>query len=135
MRVVLDTSTVVSAFLFSGTCSRLLPLWKAGRLEILLSKEIWQEYLRVLAYPKFKLSGEEINGLLEEELLPFARTVQVKRRLKVVKNDPEDDKFVECAVAGRAAAIITGDRDLLALKSFRRIRIVDAAQLLEELGV
>ena len=116
MRVVLDTNTLVSALLFSGTAARLVPLWQSGRVRLLVSRPILQEYLRVLAYPKFRLSPEEIRGLLDE-VLPFVESVRVRQHLSVVPRDPDDDKFLECAVAGRATHVITGDQDLRTLGS------------------
>ncbi len=132
MRVVLDTNTLISAILFSGAASRLVPLWQSRRITVLLSKAILQEYLRALAYPKFRLSDQEIRELIEDQLLPFVETVQVKKRLRVVRRDPEDNKFLECAVAGRAEYLVTGDHDLLALGSYRGITILPAAEFLKQ---
>lgn len=133
MRVVLDTNTLISALLFSGTASDLLPLWQTGRITILLSKAILQEYLRVLAYPKFRLSGEEIKGLIEGKVLPFVETVEVKKHLTVIRRDPEDNKFLECAVAGQAEHLVTGDRDLLEVGSYRGITILTVGQFLDQI--
>lgn len=119
MRVVLDTNTLISALLFSGTAARLVPLWQSQRITVLLSKAILQEYLRALTYLKFRLSHQEVRGLIGEELLPFVETVRVRRRVAVVRRDPEDNKFLECAVAGRAEHLVTGDQDLWELGSHR----------------
>lgn len=135
IRVVLDTNTLISALLFSGTASRLVPLWQCRRITVLVSKEILQEYLRVLAYPKFQLGDHEIRALVEEELLPFAETIRVRRRLAVVRRDPEDDKFLECAVAGRAEYLVTGDRDLRELGSYRGITILTVGEFLERMNL
>ena len=132
IRVVLDTNTLVSALLFGGPAARLVPLWQSGRLHPLISRPILREYLRVLAYPKFQLTAEEIRGLLEE-VLPFVESVRVRERLSVVRRDPADDRFLECAVAGRASYLITGDRDLRTLGSYRRIAIVTAAEFLDQM--
>jgi uncharacterized protein len=132
MRIVLDTNTVISALLFSGTASRLVPLWQSRRVVMLISRAILEEYLRVLAYPKFRLTNEEIKGLMEEEILPFVETVRVRRRLSVVRRDPDDDKFLECAVGGRAECLVTGDRDLLDLGSYRRVQILTVRDFLEK---
>lgn len=134
VRAVLDANTVISALLFSGTASRLVSLWQSRRVALLVSREILEEYLRVLAYPKFKLSDQEIRLLVEEELLPFVQTVRVRRRLAVVRRDPDDDKFLECAVAGRAAYLVTGDRDLRELDSFRGITILAVGEFLEQMN-
>lgn len=135
MRVVLDTNTVVSALLFSGTASRLVSLWQSRRITILISKQILQEYLRALAYPRFRLSDKEIRGLIEDELLPFVETVQVTRRLTVVRRDPEDNKFLECATAGRAQYLVTGDQHLREVGSYRGISILTVGEFLERTGL
>lgn len=133
MRVVLDTNTLISALLFSGTASQLVPFWQCGRITVLLTKTILQEYLRTLPYPKFRLSDDEIRALIEEDLLPFVETVQAKKRLRVVRRDPEDDKFLECALAGRAEYLVTGDRDLLELGSYRGVRILTVGEFLDQI--
>ena len=93
-----------------------------------------EEYLRVLAYPKFRLSDQEIRSLVEEELLPFMQTVRIRGRLAVVRRDLDDDKFLECAVAGRAGYLVTGDRDLRELGTFRGITIFTAGEFLERMN-
>lgn len=132
MRVVLDTNTLVSALLFSGTASRIVSLWQSRQITVIVSGATLQEYLRVLAYPKFHLSDHDIRGLIEEEVLPFVETVQVRRRLAVVRRDPDDNRFLECAVAGRATHLVTGDQDLLELGSYRGILILSVGDFLEE---
>jgi putative PIN family toxin of toxin-antitoxin system len=125
---------VISALLFSGTAARLVPLWQSRRITVLISREILTEYLRVFAYPKFQLSDQEIRPLIEEELLPFVETIRVRRRLAVVRRDPDGDKFLECAVAGRARYLVTGDRDLRELGSFRGTTILSAGEFLERMN-
>jgi putative PIN family toxin of toxin-antitoxin system len=127
----LDTNVLVSALLFTGTASELVPLWQQGAITVLLSRGILEEYLRVLSYPKFQLSEGDIKSLIEEEVLPYVEVVSPKRRLGVVKRDPSDDKFLECAMGGKAEVIISGDKDLLFLGRYRRIRIQSPAQFLE----
>ena len=84
-----------------------------------------------MAYPKFQLSDQEIRQLVEEELLPFVETIRVRRRLAVVRRDPDDDKFLECAVTGRAGYLVTGDRDLRELDSFRGIIVLTVGEFLD----
>lgn len=131
MRVVLDTNVLISALLFAGVTSDLVPLWQKDAITVLLSREILDEYLRVLAYPKFELSEHEIKGLIEQELLPFVQVIKPGTRIRVVRRDPSDNKFLECAVAGKAAVVISGDKDLLALRHYRRVRIQTPARFLE----
>ena len=132
MRVVLDTNVLISALLFTGVSSDLVPLWQKGAVRFLLSREILEEYLRVLAYPKFKLSRQEIRGLIEGDLLPFVEIVNPgRRRLKVVITDPSDDKFLECAVAGKADVLISGDKALSGIGRYRRVQIQSPPQFLD----
>ena len=132
MRVVLDTNAVISALLFSGASSKLVSLWQEGLITPLLSRAILDEYLRVLSYRKFELSEKEINELIQEEILPYAEVVKPKSRLRVIRRDPSDNKFLECAVAGKAGVIISGDKDLLSLGQYRKIRIQSPAQFLAD---
>jgi putative PIN family toxin of toxin-antitoxin system len=130
VRVVLDTNVVVSALLFTGVSSTLVPLWQGGAITALVSRSILQEYLRVLGYPKFKLSETDIKSLIEEEVLPYVEVVRPRKRLRVVERDPSDNNFVECAVSGRARVIVSGDKDLLTIGQYRKIVIQSPAQFL-----
>jgi putative PIN family toxin of toxin-antitoxin system len=131
IRVVLDTNVLVSALLFTGPPSHLVSLWRERRIVLLLSKDVFIEYLRVLAYPKFKLSGEEIKALVEEYALPFAEMVTVAEVPEVLREDPADDKFLALAAAGRARYIVSGDKHLLALREYRRVKIVTPREFLD----
>ena len=130
VRVVIDTNVVISALLFGGLPGNLIPLWKSGRVEPLASRDSVNEYLRVLAYPKFNLDEEDINYLFHQEILPFFDVINVKRGQPVVNKDPADDMFIHCALAGNAKVVISGDAHLLALKSYRTVEIITPAQVL-----
>jgi len=133
--VVIDTNVVVSALLFGGKPGKFIKFWKIGQIQPMVSKEITEEYLRVLAYPKFSLSRNEITFLLSHEILPYFKIVEVKsgRGKTTVKDDPSDDMFIRCAESGMCKIIISGDRHLLDLKSHGKIRILSPPQFLEEL--
>ncbi len=135
MRVVLDTNTLISTLLFSGTASRLVPLWRSRQSTVLVSKAILEEYLRVLAYPKFRLGEEEMRALIEEDLLPFVETVRVRQRLAVVRRRPADNKFLECAANGQAEYLVTGDKDLRELGSHGKTPILTVGEFLERTGL
>ncbi len=96
------------------------------------STEIVDEYLRVLTYPKFGLTSEEINFLLYQEIVPYFEIVRPKPSRVIVGDDPSDDKFICCAEAGRAKTIISGDQHLLRLKSLGSIRILTPVGFLKE---
>jgi len=120
IKVVIDTNVIISAILFGGTPSELISLWKSGRIKPLASKEIINEYIKVLTYPKFELTEAEINYILYNEVLPYFDIVQIKDTPAIIKVDPSDDKFIHCAKTGKAKIIITGDQHLLNLKTYQK---------------
>ena len=130
IRAVLDTNVFISAVLFSGRVAEFVPAWQAERFTFLVSRPILEEYLRVLSYPKFRLTHDEIQAILDEELLPFIEVVAPRRKITAVRRDPSDNKFLECAQAGRAKYIVSGDTDLLSMQVYRRIKIVPATEFL-----
>lgn len=132
MRAVLDTNVVISALLFKGEVSRLHSLWRKKAFTPIASGEMVAEYIRVLAYPKFGLTETEIENIIQEELLPYVEPVTVTDRLNGVCLDPDDDKFLACAEAAKADAIVSGDEHLLRLKRFKGRPIVTAEKFLRK---
>ena len=123
-RVVIDTNVMVSALLFGGTPGELIPLWKSGRIKPLASADIIDEYIKVLAYPKFKLSEEEIHYLLYFEILPYFDVLSIRQAVSpIIKADTSDDKFILCA----------DFRHLLSLKQHKKIRILNPEQFLKNM--
>ena len=133
VKVVLDTNVLVSALLFGGLSGRLRTLWRTKRVHPFVSQAIMDEYLRVLAYPKFKLSTSEIEYLLRKEILPWFETIKAPRGKAFVLQDPSDDKFVWCAEAARVHWIISGDDHLLKLE-YPEIPIVTPSRFLDIFG-
>ncbi len=119
-RVVLDTNVVLSALIFKrAATSRFRLLWQQGTLVPLVCAETARELIRVLAYPKFKLDKSERDELLCD-FLPYAHVVSLgeapRPKVRLPRSrDPFDDMFLQMAQAGRARAVITGDKGLLAL--------------------
>jgi len=133
IRAVLDTNVLVSALLFTGSPSQLIPAWQAGRVRPVVSAEILEEYVRVLAYPKFKLTDSEIRGLIEEEVLPFVDTVRARPISVPTLRDPDDLKFNACAVAAGVRWLVSGDDDLLSLRKINTVEIVSVTTFLQQL--
>jgi len=137
MRVVCDTNVVVSAILFQrGKLSALRDTWMRGRITPLVDKPCMEELLRVLTYPKFRLSAKEIESLLSS-YLPYAETVATDA-VKAVRlprcRDVDDQKFLVLAYHGKAQALVTGDKALLALKDDVSFDVLLPAELLQRLS-
>ena len=117
-RVVLDTTNLISALLFSiGKLSWLRDAWQNGSFIPLASRDTVEELIRVLAYPKFKLNKIEQEILLAD-FLPYVETVQITaipNSLPALR-DPDDVMFLALAVTAKAEALISGDKDIHAVK-------------------
>lgn len=134
IRLVLDTNILISTALPGSRLRELAEAWQDGRCCLLISPEIFDEYLRVFAYPKFGLSMEEIRRILEHDVWPYAEQIKITSRVNIITADPSDDKFLACALDGRADYIVSGDRHLLSLGQFRHIPILTARQFLTHLA-
>ena len=135
-RVVLDTNVVVSALVFrEGRLAWLREAWTAGRVVPLVSAATLAELVRVLAYPKFKLSGEETKNVLAHymEHAEAVREAGASVRVPACR-DPDDPKFLQLAYAAKADALVTGDADLLTLAGKSRVPILTPDALKAKLG-
>jgi putative PIN family toxin of toxin-antitoxin system len=118
LRVVLDTNIVLSALLFNtGRLAWIRHAWEHQRFQPLVCKETANELLRILTYPKFRLSASEQQELLAD-FLPFADVVELTRPFPAgpACRDADDQVFLILAQIGRADALVTGDADLLAMQ-------------------
>ena len=133
MRVVLDTNVLVSGLLKpEGNERRVLRLGLSGkRITVLLSPAIMREYEAVLPRPRLKLTASEVTHTLTA-IRAAAEWVEPDFALSVTKDEP-DNRFLECAVAGRAAYIVTGNARHFP-RQYKRIQIVQARRLLELLA-
>lgn len=135
-RVVIDTNLVLSALIFAN--GRLTPLrqaWQSQRIQPIVSRVTATELIRVLAYPKFKLTADEQQELLAD-YLPCCKTVRIPEPPPRTPpcRDVFDIPFMELAIAGKATALITGDRDLLSLAGSFTCPIVSAEQFINTLN-
>lgn len=131
MKVVFDTSILVSALVFpGGRGESALRRIVEEQDELLLSKPILDELLGILGR-KFAREPEELAHIAVF-LADLARFVRPRRRLSVVKDDP-DNRILECAVAAGADLVVTGDRALLALREFRAVRIISLRDFLGDI--
>ena len=130
VKTVLDTNILVSAILFKGELARLVDLWEGRKIVPVVSRETFDEFRAVLGYPKFRLTKGEIKAIIEE-ILPFFEVVETDKAVSGICKDPDDDKFITCAIAAAADFIITGDNDLCDVASYRSVRIIRASALLK----
>lgn len=123
IRVVVDTNVFVSSF-FGDNPRKIVDLWKSGQLTLCFSKPIIDEYVEVLQRIGLK-NERELRELLSLFAHGFHSIFTAKTpELHLVEEDPDDDKFIGCAVSLNTDFIISGDKALLAIQDYMGIRIV-----------
>lgn len=131
MRVVVDTNVFVSSF-FGGNPRKIIQYWKDGNITLCLSNGILDEYIEVL-----KRLGLDEEDEYEELISLFAKGFNIifttkTPKINIVNDDPDDDKFIECAVALKAKVIISGDKALMAVGEYMGIEILTPAQFAKD---
>ncbi len=126
LRVVLDTNVLVSGTFWSGPSSQIIKLAEQGKITLIVSREILQEYDEIIhseeIRQKVRHHAERAQAALK--LVQLGMFIDPKERIRVVKDDPDDDKFLEASIAGNAKYLINNDKaHRLPLKEFRGIKI------------
>ena len=129
LSVTVDSNIYISAFKFGGTPLRLLRLAVEGKLEIAISQPIMDEILRVLR-EKF---GESPERLREGEawIREFTHLATPSQTLNIIKEDPDDNRILECAAEAGSDVIVSGDKDLHRLKQYGKARVVKVADCID----
>jgi len=129
LRVVIDANVFVSIVLGGKVTNKICELLIANEFKLVYSTELFNELKYVLSRKDFEFNQPQIDRILtfietEGELVFSNETIDICR-------DPKDNPVLECAVAGKADFIVTGDKDLLVLKSFRKIPIITPRKFLK----
>jgi len=131
MKVVIDTNVFISSFFKQSiNPKKIIDLWKTSKLVVCLKKEILEEYLEVLM--RLGLAGEPelyefIKIFEKKENILYFNMVQ---KINLEIDDPDDLKFIECAVVAKASYIISGDKHLLNLRKYSDIQIISPSEFL-----
>lgn len=130
IRVVIDTNVFVSSF-FGGNPRKIIDLWKNGSIVLCLSQEIIEEYLAVLN--RLGLDNtKEISNLTRLFAEGYNSIFTAKTsKLEVVKENVEDNKFLECAVALNSKIIVSGDKHLTSIRKYIDIVIMSPREFIE----
>lgn len=131
MRVILDTNVFVSGVFFSGPPFRILEAWRDRRLQLIASQEILEEYQRVGETLAEQFPGVNLQPIID--LVTTNAEIFPNQVLpESVCEDPDDDKFLACALISRCKMIVSGDRHLLKVSGFRGIKVVKPRQFISE---
>ncbi len=131
LKAVIDTNVFISSF-FGGILREIIEYWKNGKLTLCLSGEIVEEYIEVLdriglqdkkeSQKLIKLFAENYNSI-------FTSTTPT---LNIVADDPDDNKFIECAVALESKIIISGDKHLKNIRKYIDIQILSSKEFVDK---
>jgi putative PIN family toxin of toxin-antitoxin system len=135
LKVVLDTNIIVSAAISEeGNPAKVFELLLLEEITNYTTDQIIEEIKKVMARPKItqKLSMVEVSFIVNN-FERFSKKVTTTKTINEIKDDPDDNKFLECAVAASAEYIITGDEHLLKIRKFREIKILSPAEFIEML--
>ena len=128
--MVLDTNILVSAAICDGNQAKIIRKAHNGDVKLVISSEIIKELVDVLSRPKFKFSKEQIENHISH-IVETAEIVEPDIKLNIIKEDPPDNRILECAVFANADYIISGDGHLLSLGKIKNIPIITSMQFLE----
>ena len=123
MKVVLDTNVFISGIFFRGPPYLALRAWRDGKIKLVVSEKILEEYLRVGEILSKQFSQIRLGPILELIMAEAEFTADLKLPSPVC-SDPEDDKFLECAIAGRSDVLVSGDKHLLKVSGYGGIDVV-----------
>jgi putative PIN family toxin of toxin-antitoxin system len=132
MKAVIDTNVFVSGIFWKGPPFKILKAWQQGEFKLVISPEIFEEYRRVLRDLSVKRPGVNVDHFLDLVSVQ-AEVVNAPRFAKPVCTDPDDDKFLAAALAGRTEYIVTGDRALLKTNGFQDIKVMEPSGFIRQL--
>lgn len=128
---MLDTNVLVSGIFFSGPPSEILKAWRDGDVKLTLTPAIIDEYVRVAKILADEFPGIEITPILTL-IIANSEIIHPPSFLNQICEDPDDDKFLACALASGSSTLVSGDKHLLKLSGFRGLDILTPRAFLEQ---
>lgn len=131
MRVILDTNVLISGIFFSGPPYQILKAWHSHKIQLVISSDIYEEYRRVADLLKKKYKKIDISSILH--LIDINSDIINTQDLpKPICEDPDDEKFIACALSGKVKIIVSGDKHLLKLSGFNDIMIIKPYEFVDK---
>jgi putative PIN family toxin of toxin-antitoxin system len=131
LKIVLDTNVFVSGVFFTGPPYQILKAWRDRRIQILISGEILEEYHRVGKQLHEQFPEVDLEPILQL-ITTHAVMVQPQKLPNAVCADPDDDKFLACALAGKSKIIISGDKQLLKVSGHKGIKVIRPRKFVDD---
>jgi len=130
MKIVIDTNVLISGIFFNGPPYKVLEAWRDDKVQVVISPQIMDEYLRVAEIISNEHPVIELSKILDF-LIHKAELIDVPALSESVCEDPDDDKFLACALASGCKLIVSGDKHLLNISGYQAIEILKPKAFLE----
>ncbi|MEK6859559.1 MAG: putative toxin-antitoxin system toxin component, PIN family [Nanoarchaeota archaeon] len=133
MKITTDTNVLISSTFWSGDSDRILEKVENKEIELVLSKEIIEEFSKVLEYKEIKDKIKDKNLEMKrtvEKIISLSTIIVPSLKFNEINEDPSDNIILDCAVEGNVDFILSQDKHLLNLKEFRGIKIINPADFL-----
>jgi putative PIN family toxin of toxin-antitoxin system len=130
VKIVIDTNVFISGIFFSGPPYQILKAWQNQKLQIIISLDILNEYFRVSEELSVQFPKVDLPPILEL-ITTKAELIEAAPLDESVCDDPDDDKFFACAIAGGADRIVSGDKHLLKMSGYQGIEVVRPRQFVD----
>ena len=127
MRVILDTNVFMSGIFWAGPPARILEAWQKNKFKLILSSEILDEYVRVGQVLSKKYKGIDVSPFIDLAVMD-GELYESANLAEPVSRDPDDDKFIACALGADCKLIVSGDKDLLDIKACFGISIIKPSE-------
>jgi len=127
---VIDSNIFISGIIFGGNPRKIIDLVTEGKIQLYISSDILREIKEVLERDKFGFS-QNITQQIIFEIESLSEFVSPKSKHSIVNRDPDDNIIIDCAMEAKVDYIITGDYDLLSLKEYKNIKIINASDFMD----
>ncbi len=127
MRIVLDTNVLMSGIFFGGAPGNILHAWKVGQISLAASPEIIEEYVATAEALSTRYESIPLEPILAH-IVRYSDLWQSPPLAEQVCSDPDNDKFLACALASGAESVVSGDKALQRVSGYRNIRVVSPRQ-------
>ncbi len=131
MKIVLDANVLISGIFWSGFPRKILSFWLNGKISIITTIPIINEYLKTLERICHKYGKDDIFSEWEYYITEYSEVIEPGKIIVVKCRDADDDKFILAAISGNADYILSGDKDLLDLREAEGIEILSPREFIK----
>ena len=131
MKIILDTNVLISGIFFAGPPYRILKAWQEGKIKLIVSEEILAEYQKVAEELSQQFPSVDIGQILEL-LIIHAEIIDTQEFQVTICEDPDDNKFISCALASKSKIIVSGDKHLLKISGYEGILVLKPSEFTDQ---